>query len=296
MPELDRENPEWRYSLHGDFDEHSYDQDLEDFPEYFDDNGWPLFGDYDRYVLVHPFTGLSWHVAPRELQEGDTKKYEYWHALAQEFDHTKGKMVEIIKNSPASTKQIKKLEYIPMGGNFKGALGHNVSYIRTQLIPALNKKFSKRKSDLEFSLLWGEFNAVAGTLGLSLSKEKQVRNASLSAQKRNKDAPLKWYFHMEKKFVKDGLTTNRFNAFLKNEIYTILTRHSEKLAERDLNVLKKLFRNEKGNKEIKIERVLADFLVRRHKDADRKRRLLASKPSEVPKIPSLDKTFYKNLL
>lgn len=58
MPDDGRGNPDYCYRLLGAFDLDSYDDDLAEYRKYFDESGWPLVGDYDRYALRHPITGL----------------------------------------------------------------------------------------------------------------------------------------------------------------------------------------------------------------------------------------------
>jgi len=82
----DAVNPKIRYDSIGCFDEEAYESDLEQFPDYFDRNGWPLFDDYDPYSLKHPITGESWHLSPRvpKMHESGSN-YECWFLVATTF-------------------------------------------------------------------------------------------------------------------------------------------------------------------------------------------------------------------
>ena|SRR5665213_690693 len=79
-------DPAARYAALGEFDFNSYEEDLERFPEFFDSNGWPKFGNFDPYALEHPITKQPWCESPRvpAANETDTE-YGAWYRLAEEF-------------------------------------------------------------------------------------------------------------------------------------------------------------------------------------------------------------------
>src|ERR1035438_10309873 len=75
------------YRITGQFDPGSHDDDIQNFPRSFDANGWPLFGEYDRYALHHPISGRPWYEAPRiPARDEEGCDYECWYRLAEEFN------------------------------------------------------------------------------------------------------------------------------------------------------------------------------------------------------------------
>ena len=143
--EHDPEDPEQLSKFLGRFNEASYYDDLEYFPDHFDENGWPLFGVYDPYSLKHPITGVSWHVAPRVPTDDETDPdYEDWFELAQIYSSSR--LVDHIRAKPDVPKEDPNTSNISYNATSKKAANGNLAYLRTHVLPDLKELFEQRAS------------------------------------------------------------------------------------------------------------------------------------------------------
>ena len=91
-------DPASRYKLFGRYDPDSYNDDVRDFPDFFDENGWPLFGEADPYAERHPITGRPWYEAPRIPTSSETDvDYERWFQFAEQLNSADAKVVSAMR-------------------------------------------------------------------------------------------------------------------------------------------------------------------------------------------------------
>lgn len=197
----DEEDPDFLSNLLGGFNEATYEDDLENFPDYFDENGWPLFGVYDPYTLKHPITGVSWHISPRVPTNNETDPdYEDWFELAQRFSNSR--LVEHIRAKPNVPKENPNTSNILYGANSKNAADGNLAYLRTHVLSELTELFEQKTSSSRFALLWGEYCGILESIGvavIAMNRRQSGREIGRSSQ--SKDAQVKWYLHWRRRHV-----------------------------------------------------------------------------------------------
>lgn len=193
-----REDPDFLYNLRGGFDDTTYEDELEHFPEHFDENGWPLFGEYDLYALKHPITGLVWHKAPRVPRDDETDPdYEDWFHLAQQYQSTLNKIYigrRATPIYPVDNPQTKNNLY-KTGAKY--AVAGNLAYLKEHILPILETDFIRRSSSPEFALNWGEFVLIGENLETSFQITKRREQGRIGGKKNKVDRSpqLKWYLH-----------------------------------------------------------------------------------------------------
>lgn len=281
-------DPEFLYNLREGFDEASFEDDLEHFPEYFDENGWPLFGDYDPYALTHPITGLSWHKIPRVPRDNETDPdYDGWYWLLMTYDAAKMRFVKNQKRKPkASKKTSVKRQYSNASGVVL-SVRENLEYLRRDVYPYLDKLFEGRSNSPEFLLLWGEFCQIAENIGVSV--QRRGKDDKLTGQ-------IKWYLHW-RRYCNDVLEVSTIAA---NKTFVMAAwRIVDSNApcppgfDKDWFILALGQTTEGRGKKNKPARQLPDSLKRAYIDRKKADQLLASNPETDPKIPPIDPDFYK---
>lgn len=214
-------DPANRFRLIGQFDEFAYEEDLADFPECFDENGWPVFGEYDPYTLRHPITQETWHTNPRiptkeENESDDT--YVDWFHLADDFLNIQTNLLsrdqELFLTKPKRQTDVKFI----YRSHVKQALDANRDYLQNDLIPPLAVLFSERSSSPSFIRLWGDFCRMAGEMDLVFDR-KEKRHGQWQAQAKHEQ--LQWYAHYylrERKNHKNAIETEKAICRLINAI------------------------------------------------------------------------------
>lgn len=218
-----RENPEFLYELHGSFDQDSYDADIQHFPDYFDENGWPLFGDYDPYTLKHPITGLSWYYEPRvPTNDGTDTDYEDWFELAQILSSSR--LVEHIRAKPDVPKENPNTSNMSYGASSKKAADGNLAYLRAHVLPDLKELFEGRTSSPRFLVLWGEYCRLCENIGVAVTAMKHRQaGREIGRSSQTKDAQVKWYLHWRRRHVDElGKPLNIANVEFKNLVEDIV--------------------------------------------------------------------------
>jgi hypothetical protein len=237
--------------------------------------------------------------------------YNYWHALATEY----GDLAAIIRKIRKEHGGEPYLEdpgtadSIYSAGSDKAVRG-NLRYLRQNVLPPLKAALQDRKSSIELTTLWGEFNRIvyslpgAGALAKKRHEEKleQARKAiidherAVGGRKNNKDAQLKWYLHWRRRYV------NELGWSVKQSDFTCLD-VAFKIASGVIPPPRKFprewFRAAYGERLKTGERaktkkpslILPDRLA--HSGNDKARdRLLESGSDEEPTIPPLDPSAY----
>ena len=184
---MEHEDPEFLYNLRGGFDEATFEDDLEQFPDYFDENGWPLFGEYDPYALTHPITGVAWYKAPRVPEDDETDPdYDGWFDLAQTF--AGARLVEHIRAKPDVPKENPNTSNILYGANSKKAADGNLAYMRAFVLPELEELLEHRECSPHFTRLWGEYCRLCENIGIAviaMNRRQAGREIGKSSQSRD---------------------------------------------------------------------------------------------------------------
>ena len=291
----DDSSPAERYAVFRSFDPCSFDSDLERFPGCFDFYGWPLFGEYDRYALAHPITGLSWHLAPRvpEIEEPDGD-YDDWFGLATDFQWIRSQLGGLGKpaTSLSDDQPLAGVSYRTASRN--AAVG-NLAYLRQTVLPALELLIEKRKASVRLASSWGEFRWLAESLSITIPASRNRQRSIELGRKHNKDAQLKWYLHW-RRFHCDGkgLSPRRANTLLSRLLVDI---SRDKIVSPD-GFSKDWFqqcmyqpRVDQNDHVVAGPKArssgLSELFLRSGKDK-RATRLLASDPEDDPRIPPLD--------
>jgi hypothetical protein len=206
IDEKDAYNPALRFQSFGAYDLAAYENDLEEYPEYFDTHGWPLFGNVDPYALLHPFTGRPWYEAPREPRDDEAwEDYYDWYGIAIDFDNALTALSLHLRDTPEIVEPPVPSDtdaaYRPGGGvAFRG----NIAYLRKHILPQLTSLLATRTSSPRLAALWGDIRDIITGLSVSLERLKQREKGILGArQSKGKDAQLLFYsefcrFHRNK--------------------------------------------------------------------------------------------------
>jgi len=303
MPNIDAENnddppdPEFRYQLNDVFDEDSYDFDLENFPEYFDENGWPLFGDYDPYALNHPITGLSWTKNPRVPTPNEERgDYEQWFLVATEYDQLQMRLLLALSNGPKGTIFSDPLTNDSVyTRTSKNAFRGNLSYLHKHVTPHLEALIHDRQASVELSILWGEFCRITAQLPEAIERTQHRHSRS---RKNEKSAQLKWYLHWRRRFVDEmGWSAREANRVFCQIVFDIVEGRVQPPNGFDAAWFEKAcgtYEDESSNPpKTKFGRGLPDSL-KRVKHDKRRPELLQSKPSDNPLIPPIKFEAYRS--
>jgi hypothetical protein len=298
----DRIDPQERYRLTGQFDQNAFEEDLTDFPEYFDANGWPLFGDYDTYALEHPISGLSWIDQPRIPARAEKDPtYEFWYYLAEELNTALAVMQEgriLPRNhSPAKTRRVEAVYKV--GTSRKSMVAENVTYLHRWVLPRLTSLLRDRRAGPELTLLWGEFRAITESLGIAIDREKQWQAQAEEGAKSQKNAQLKFYLHFIRHHSEQGgLTTRAANKELVKLVLGITEgTHQAPPGFEDKDWWRAFLytpQTDAAGEVTKSARTspLAEAFIRARSNPQRAA-LLASPPEEAPEIPPLDLDAYR---
>lgn len=287
-------DPESRYAQLGTFDAAYFEADLEGFSDYFDENGWPLFGDFDEYALEHPITGRSWHENPRvPTQDESDPDYETWFDLAGQFASLRSRLVELVQNTPihpnddpGGTDSLYR-DVAPFA--FAGNLGH----LRDHHFNQLEEAFHRREATPEFLLLWGEFRAIAQ----SLEPAARISNTRNKGRGAKQPEPLlaqrKWYLHWIRHYKdKLGNTVQKANSDFITTALEIAEGRRQPPQGFDAQWFAQALRQEPDeNGGRRAVRELPSYLkkARSYKHAAK---LLKQAPSEGPLIPSVGRENY----
>jgi hypothetical protein len=292
----DRFDPRQRYEIYGDFDEASFNDDVEEYPDLFDSNGWPLFGTYDRYALVHPITGLSWHLAPREpcLVEADPD-YGFWYALATAFDEGQWRLAREVRRGKAEARfRDPGTENALYKMTSRHAVLGNTNYLRARVVPRLNELISNRVASPELAVLWGEFRDVTESMAEVVAREVRNYKSGAIGGADNREGQLKFYLHWRKYYCDMGLSVNRANEKFTKLVSQIVSDELQIPEGFDKLWFHDTRKQLEGTtrEEPKTGRGLANSLLRALQDP-RTPALLASAPDEEPRIPPLELTAYR---
>ena len=279
-------DPETRFKALGRFTSETYEHDLLNFPEFFDYQGWPLFGFYDPYDIYHPIDDdgqkAPWYWHPREpnvaIVETDPD-YETWYKIACEFS-TKGSSYtheDIKKISPVQALNLE-------GGASINSLAYIIKELQEDILPKIEPLILHRRHTIEFTDLWGRLQRRSMQLGHLMSKEKLYSiQREAGKQEENKDPQLKWYLYFRRE-NKDTLgTINKVNR----EFVRIVLGIMEDRIATPTSFSKDWFSEilSYNKKQRTYFEQLSD-VFRRQTRTDRARVLMASLPSEEPAIPS----------
>ena len=289
-----RADPEFRYQLHGCFDEDSYENDLETFPSFFDDHGWPLFGDYDPYSREHPITGNPWYENPRIPTEDETDKdYESWFELAVEFESSRLRLAELFKEMSKSPEDDAGTRDALYSLKSPFAFSGNANFLRVHVIPELKQAFHDRETSIQFAYLWGEFREIALSLRAVAPAATQRMQGRKAPQQEPRLAQRKWYLHWLRHYHKHGLSTRRANKEFIDTAFGIFSGAIAPPEGFDVDWFADALRKEPKGKEIAV-RELAPFLKKAQKE-NIARKLLDQDPSEEPSIPPIRREEYKKV-
>lgn len=285
---MEHEDPEFLYNLRGGFDEATYEDDLEHFPEHFDENGWPLFGEYDPYALKHPITGLSWCHEPRiPISDETDPDYDAWFELLITYEAAKRQFTEIKKRKPKTSKKMPIIRQYNSASGVVLTVQENLAYLRSDIYPYLNKMLEGRSSSPEFLLLWGEFCRIAENIGVST--QRRGKGDKLDGQ-------IKWCLHWQR-YCKDvlGVSTIAANKTFLNVAWKIVDSDAPCPPgfDKDWFALALGQTTEGREKKIKPARQLPNSLKRAYGNRRKADQLLASSPEADPKIPPINPSFYK---
>jgi hypothetical protein len=217
----DRIDPSYRFHFSGQFDEFAYEEDLLDFPNSFDENGWPLFGEYDPYILCHPITQEPWHLKPRmpTKEENDNNEtYVDWFHLAEDFQRLQAEL--LIRSRELFLGKAKRqthvqFVYLP---HFREAIDANRDYLLNELLPPLDVAFAERSWTPKFTALWGEFCRMAGEMDLIFDREEKRQNQRRAQAKYEQQQWYAHYFLRERPHHKNARKTEQAIAWLINAI------------------------------------------------------------------------------
>lgn len=219
-------DPEARYRLFGQFDRDSFDEDLRNYRRFFDGNGWPLFGEYDPYALLHPITGLPWYLSPREPNESEAdSSYADWYALATDFESIRVRIGFLVRSRPPPLPDETASDgkdaprYLPTA---KRAVEGNLRYLKRRIVPELEAMFADQQSGPLFALLWGEFCGIAEGLFESVPVAMQRHQNREIGRAKHKDAQLKWYLHWLRRAKGSGVSSRQATKQLLTLILSIV--------------------------------------------------------------------------
>jgi hypothetical protein len=294
--EEEKLNPRRRYFLDGKFDPDSYNDDLVAYSDFFDDNGWPLFGEFDPYSLVNPISQIPWHQAPRIPTISEiNSEYWGWYRLLEDFNRVTDELSALTKQSPQEFKSKHRGtgdgHYLPKSLT---ALEGNVTYITRHIIPKLKILIAKRQHTIQLTILWGELQEIVSAFQISLDYANRHLKAVRAAK--TKAPQLKWYLHVRQHHESMGLSANAINLRLGLVVASIV-RGNIPVPD---GFTKEWFRAtqqqsiEKGKPRV-YSRGLSDAFRRSKSDA-RAAELLKSLPHEEPIIPPIDLGFYEGFL
>lgn len=289
-----RADPEFRYQLLGCFDADSYENDLETFPSFFDDHGWPLFGDYDLYSREHPITGIPWYENPRVPTENETDNdYESWFELAVEFQSSSSRLAKLFKEMSESPEDDAGTRDALYSLKSPFAFSGNANFLRVHVIPELKQAFHDRVTSIQFAYLWGEFRDIARSLHAVAPAAEQRMQGRKAPQKKKRLEQRKWYLHWLRYYHERGQSTQLANKEFINTAFGIVSRAIAPPEGFDVDWFADALRQEPNGKENAV-REIAPFLkkARREKIA---RKLLDQDPSEEPSIPPIRPKEYKKV-
>jgi len=244
--EFERPNPAFRFELHGVFDSGSYDQDLEDFPEDFDENGWPLFGEFDPFALNHPITGDPWHKAPRvPAQDESESDYAAWYHLAMEFDNAQSILISNVSRRPKVEAETTTETNSVYKVSSKVSASGNLGFLKEHVTPFLERKFSIREHSLEFSLLWGEYCRICEKIGVAVNADVARQNLrEIGRRDQNLDKHKLWFAYYFINRVIAGSRAEKLDQ-MQLLIRSIVDQTCPNYAELDIEWFKKFLSLEK---------------------------------------------------
>lgn len=284
-------DPEFLYNLRDGFDDATFEDDLNLFPDYFDENGWPLFGEYDPYALKHPITGLVWYKSPRVLRDDETDPdYGYWFELAELFSSSR--LIEHIRAKPDVPKEIPNTSNMLYEANSIKAADGNLAYLRTHVLPELREMFEHRSSSPRFALVWGEYSRILKSIAVAVPAMKRRKVGRDTIQGRQiKDAQVKWYLHWRRRHVDElGKAMNIANVEIKDLVEKIVEGKTKRPDGFDIEWFRKTQLN--FEKATRKRPAFSEWgLARALKNSNRhplKSKLLKQSLTDEPRIPSVD--------
>lgn len=305
-------SPEDRYRAFGKFDETSYASDRENFPEYFDKNGWPLFGEYDPYALNHPITGDPWFTAARVPTRDETNPdYNFWFKISEHFNKIiaaiPGAAIQVTPSKEVKIVHISKLDrglegelskrywenldqdytasVISWDNTKKEATRGTISYLRLHVFPGILKLMYAREASAEFASLLTDLARCMGTLVQRGAFDRSEKKGKDKGKELSLDPQVKWCLHFRRHHQEDlGMTATATNRKFLKLVRDIIGGNILPPDPFDKEWFEKTLT---PKKEEKKRRRLANRLRRANKHP-RKDELLDSKPDEDPKIPPPD--------
>ncbi|MEP3630558.1 MAG: hypothetical protein ABJN04_11190 [Hyphomicrobiales bacterium] len=282
--------PEIRYELLNKFDLDSYDQDLGSFPESFDGNGWPLYGEYDPYTLTHPITGVSWHLSPRVPSTDETDQfYERWFELAETYNTAIANLIDFRLTNQSRSLENTTESNLRFRTGAESSVYGGINYLQQNVLQQLNQLLAIRSNSPELTLLWGELLIVYERLLPSLTEEPRRRGRKKGSKTNSKDAQLKWYLHW-RRYAEDelGLSVRVLNQRFVDYCFGI---HEGRVCLP--NGFKKIwFEDALGRESYEDGKIASPIralpdILKRSKKCALKGKLLNSAADDDPRIPSL---------
>lgn len=278
-------DPETRFELFGVFDQASYEADLVAFPDHFDANGWPLFGDYNPYALCHPISGLSWQENPRVPSEDETDaEYEQWFNLAEKFNSLQCQLIGLIRDTPKDPRDDPNDVDSLYSEKSQFAFAGNLAFLREHVLSELAAAFQRRKADVRFAELWGEFRDLARSMGVVASTTKSRAEGRNAPQPAAMKAQRKWFLHWRRYQTEQGKSSRKAIGEFRELVFDIAEGRLQPPDGFEKEWFARALKTDSETK--KPARELADFIkrARKAKDCDE---LLDQAPHEPPEIPPL---------
>lgn len=189
-------SPAERYRLFGYYEPDCLEEDRANFPSLFDDNDWPLFGNCDPYSLTHPLTGLGWYESPRVPRIDEQRAdYHIWYELAVKFNNASSTIQQVVRTKRTTPLPVPDHPGSLYKPSARVAATGNLIYLQKQVLPRLRELFKVRDASPEFSLLWGEFMFIIGTLPFSAKEALHRHLRAKGGSEQEKSAQVKWYLH-----------------------------------------------------------------------------------------------------
>lgn len=296
----EQSSPAAMYNAFGQFDPVAYASDLEHFPEYFDSNGWPLFGAYDPATLTHPITGKPWYVSPRVPLHAELgSDYADWYAFAVRFNDQLSSLRKYaqkvaMQSLPTPPTEVNGKAVFSERANIAAA--GNISFLIQQVVPELEALLALRSNSVRISVLWGEF---------LIHLERFSRLARLPKQrqegkKQNRQAQLKWFLHWLRHYESQHRTARVAKKDFVEVTYDLATG----VTKAPLGFGRDWFLKACGEIRNRVSdpttgRIRTDVIPKRgllnslrRPDPALGRQLLASPPDEEPLIPPVGRAAY----
>jgi hypothetical protein len=173
--------------------------DIERWPDQFDEHDWPLFGNYNPYALMHPLKQVAWYHSPRNPTSNETcTEYLWWFKLAIELD--------LSWFADLTSWNSDTFAYP------RSAVGafDELSRVEEWVLPRLLELLEVRDASPEFALLWGEYKSSIDGVPDSIKREVIRSKRAKGGSEQEKSAQVKWYLHWKRHHCDElGWSPNR---------------------------------------------------------------------------------------